>query len=54
MAITKLHDLHIRRKSRNVGLALVLGLFVVLILGLTMVKVTTVDVTNTGSAGAHQ
>jgi hypothetical protein len=54
MAITKLHELHSRRKSRNVGLALVLGLFVVLILGLTVVKVTTVDVSNVGSAGAHE
>jgi hypothetical protein len=43
MAITKLHDMHTRRKSRNVGLGLVLGLFVVLIVGLTVVKVTTLD-----------
>jgi uncharacterized membrane protein len=43
MALTKLHDLHKRRKSRNVGLGLVLGLFVVLIVGLTIVKVSTLD-----------
>ena len=46
MAITKLHEIHGRRKSRNVGLGLVLGLFVVLIMGLTVVKVTTLDPAN--------
>nr|WP_319247300.1 hypothetical protein [uncultured Celeribacter sp.] len=43
MAITKLHDLHERRRSRNVGLGLVLAAFVVLVLGLTVVKVTVLD-----------
>jgi hypothetical protein len=54
MAITKLHEIHTRRKSRNVGLGLVLAAFVVLILGLTMVKVTTTPIGNIGSAEAHQ
>lgn len=54
MAITKLHDMHTRRKSRNVGLGLVLAAFVVMILGLTVVKVKTVDVTTGGTAGAHE
>lgn len=46
MALTKLHDMHVRRKSRNVGLGLVLGLFVALILALTVVKVSTLDLTD--------
>lgn len=33
------HDLHRRRKSRNVGLGLVLVCFVALVFGLTVVKV---------------
>lgn len=37
------HELHERRKSRNVGLALTLAGFVVVILALTMVKVTRGD-----------
>ncbi|PTQ75753.1 hypothetical protein [Celeribacter persicus] len=43
MAITKLHEIHDRRRSRNVGLGLVLGLFVALLMGLTVVKVTVLD-----------
>lgn len=37
------HELHERRKSRNVGLGLTLAGFVVVILALTMVKVTRGD-----------
>lgn len=33
------HDLHRRRRSRNVGLGLVLAGFVALVFGLTVVKV---------------
>ena len=33
------HEMHRRRRGRNVGLALVLGGFVVLVLALTVVKV---------------
>ncbi|MBT8153094.1 cytochrome C oxidase assembly protein [Epibacterium ulvae] len=40
MALNKEHELHSRRKGRNIGLGLVLGGFVVLVLALTMVKVT--------------
>ncbi len=40
MALHKEHELHKRRFSRNVGLGLILGAFVVLVLALTMVKVT--------------
>lgn len=43
MAITKLHDIHTRRKSRNVGLGLVLAVFVALLFGLAFVKVTVLD-----------
>ncbi|WP_298675317.1 cytochrome C oxidase assembly protein [uncultured Lentibacter sp.] len=34
------HEIHGRRKSRNVGLGLVLGSFVILIMGMTYVKLT--------------
>ncbi|WP_252731459.1 cytochrome C oxidase assembly protein [Lentibacter algarum] len=34
------HELHNRRKSRNVGLGLVLGSFVLLVMGMTYVKLT--------------
>ncbi len=37
------HEIHERRKSRNVGLGLTLAGFVVVILALTMVKVTRGD-----------
>ncbi|MDE4134030.1 cytochrome C oxidase assembly protein [Phaeobacter sp. QD34_3] len=40
MAIRKEHDLHKRRLGRNMGVGLLLGGFVVLVLALTMVKVT--------------
>lgn len=40
MALHAEHELHRRRRSRNVGLALVLAAFVVLVLALTVAKVT--------------
>ncbi len=40
MALKKEHDLHKRRFGRNMGVGLLLGGFVVLVLALTMVKVT--------------
>ena len=39
MAIRTEHEVHGRRRSRNVGLALVLVAFVALVFGLTVVKV---------------
>ncbi|MBW6505219.1 MAG: hypothetical protein K0B00_00560 [Rhodobacteraceae bacterium] len=39
MAITRDHELHTRRFSRNLGLALALAVFVVLVFGLTIAKV---------------
>lgn len=43
MAITQLHDVHKRRKSRNVGLGLSLGAFVILVMVLTIIKIPTSD-----------
>ncbi len=39
MAIKAEHEIHTRRKSRNIGLGLVLVGFVAVIFGLTVVKV---------------
>lgn len=40
MAFGKDHELHGRRWGRNLGLGLVLGTFVALIFGLTVVKIS--------------
>lgn len=40
MALNKEHELHKRRFGRNMGVGLLLASFVVLVLVLTMVKVT--------------
>ena len=45
MALSRLHDLHKRRFSRNLGLGLVLVGLVALVFGLTVVKVSTDDFT---------
>lgn len=37
--LVKEHELHRRRKGRNIGLGLVLAAFIALIFGLTIVKV---------------
>ncbi|MGC3936347.1 cytochrome C oxidase assembly protein [Roseobacter sp. EG26] len=37
------HELHARRKGRNIGVGLMLGAFVVLVLALTFTKVTSGD-----------
>ncbi|EBA09153.1 hypothetical protein [Sagittula stellata] len=39
MSITREHDLHKRRKSRNIGVGLALGAFIVIVFGMTVVKV---------------
>jgi hypothetical protein len=39
MAIRAEHEIHGRRKSRNVGVALVLVAFIAIVFGLTVVKV---------------
>ncbi|MDO5620067.1 MAG: hypothetical protein Q4G24_01205 [Paracoccus sp. (in: a-proteobacteria)] len=38
------HEIHSRRRSRNVGLGLVLGVAILLIFGLTIVKLSRGDV----------
>ncbi|WP_299623603.1 cytochrome C oxidase assembly protein [uncultured Tateyamaria sp.] len=40
MSIKAEHEIHQRRKGRNVGVGLMLAAFVVLILALTFVKIT--------------
>ncbi|WP_264212744.1 cytochrome C oxidase assembly protein [Leisingera thetidis] len=40
MALRKEHEIHKRRSGRNLGVGILLGAFVVLVLALTMVKVT--------------
>ncbi|MGR3762082.1 cytochrome C oxidase assembly protein [Roseobacteraceae bacterium NS-SX3] len=40
MALRKEHELHKRRQGRNMGVGILLAAFVVLVLALTMVKVT--------------
>ena len=45
MALSRQHELHKRRFSRNLGLGLVLAGFVALVFGLTVVKVSTDDFT---------
>lgn len=43
MAIHKDHELHTRRWGRNLGLGLALGMFVALVFGLTIAKVSRQD-----------
>ncbi|QFT59132.1 hypothetical protein FIU94_09875 [Sulfitobacter sp. THAF37] len=45
MAIRAEHEIHGRRKGRNVGVGLMLGGFVVLVMVLTFVKITQTDFT---------
>jgi len=45
MALSKQHELHKRRFSRNLGLGLVLAGLVALVFGLTVVKVSNEDFT---------
>jgi hypothetical protein len=54
MAIHKDHELHSRRLGRNLGLGLVLAAFVALVFGLTVVKVTNLDMSQAPVAGAGQ
>lgn len=41
MSFRVTHELHHRRRSRNLGVGLVLVAFIVIIFGLTIAKVTT-------------
>ena len=40
MSIRAEHEIHQRRKGRNVGVGLMLGAFVILVLALTFTKIT--------------
>ena len=43
MSFREEHDLHGRRKGRNIGVGLTLAAFIVIVFGLTVVKVTRGD-----------
>ncbi|KUP93935.1 cytochrome C oxidase assembly protein [Tritonibacter horizontis] len=45
MSLRKEHELHTRRKGRNMGVGLLLAGFVVLVLALTVVKLTSSNFT---------
>ena len=45
MSLRKSHELHHRRFSRNLGVGLTLAAFIVIIFGLTIVKVSGTDFT---------
>lgn len=46
MSIRAEHEIHGRRKGRNVGVGVMLAGFVVLIMALTFVKITQIDFAN--------
>ena len=54
MAFGKEHGLHSRRWGRNLGLGLVLGVFVALIFGLTVVKMSHLEEGKLPAAEATQ
>jgi hypothetical protein len=43
MSLRVEHEIHGRRKGRNVGVGLMLGAFVILVMVLTFVKITQID-----------
>lgn len=43
MSIRAEHELHTRRRGRNLGIGLMLGAFVLLVVALTFVKITNID-----------
>jgi hypothetical protein len=45
MSIRAEHEIHTRRKGRNMGVGILLGCFVVLVMVLTFVKITQTDFT---------
>ncbi len=53
MSLSRQHELHKRRYSRNFGLGIVLAGFVALIFGLTVVKVTSEDFAMPERAGGY-
>ena len=49
MSFRVTHEIHKRRFGRNLGVGLILGAFIVLIFGLTVVKVSTEGLTDTAA-----
>jgi hypothetical protein len=43
MSLVKQHELHKRRRGRNIGVGVVLAAFITIIFGLTVVKVSLGD-----------
>lgn len=43
MTIRVEHEIHTRRRGRNLGIGLMLAAFVVLVMALTFVKITNID-----------
>ncbi len=43
MTIRAEHEIHTRRRGRNLGIGLMLGGFVILVMALTYVKITNID-----------
>ena len=52
MSIRAEHELHSRRRGRNLGVGLILGGFVLLVMALTYVKVTQTDFNNAPGSAA--
>ena len=48
MSLKAEHEIHNRRKGRNVGVGLMLGAFVLLMMVLTFVKITNIDFSQSG------
>ena len=48
MSLKAEHEIHNRRKGRNVGVGLMLGAFVLLVMVLTFVKITNIDFSQSG------
>ena len=54
MSLRREHEIHGRRKGRNVGVGLMLGAFVVLVMALTFTKITQTDFSKANiNAPAH-
>lgn len=53
MAIEVEHELHHRRKGRNIGVGLLLGAFIAIVFGLTVVKVIALGNANKFEAFDH-
>ena len=54
MSLHKEHEIHTRRRGRNMGVGLMLAAFVLLIMALTFVKITQTDFTNMNKPAAAE